>query len=116
MSVNFKHYIVWGKSIPYAAYQALSDEDADALNDEYGDPKEGEIGAIADGMNGEHFIIGKVLAKVDEADGFDPPVLLDERNPKLLASFQETNVIRSLLAKLGHPLEGAGYIVFTHWQ
>lgn len=80
MSVQVNTYVMYGALLPYT-------EDPDDKFDPYRDSAYKGIHhhlglcVLQDGMNGEYTAIGKVLAKSEESQGLESPVMLIGPSP-----------------------------------
>src|SRR5574343_398038 len=69
MGVDRHEYIIFGQKYEYT--NELSDIIYDLGIDQYSKDDEGDFMALVDGMSGQYIIIGQLLAKSDEFEGFD---------------------------------------------
>ena len=120
MSVNATHYVVFGvvitDEIQVNDFFKIEESHLDFMEDYHDNPYDPKIipnksgiNVIADGMNGEYVVVGKILAKSNtglELIELNPEILDIKDNYLELDETLGTN-FRNLNFK---------YIVFTHWH
>ena len=75
MSVQCNTYIVLGVKLPYEKH-GMYERFEDLMDSAYDKKREG-LTCIFDGMSGKHVILGHVIAKSDNHEGFDEPITVD---------------------------------------
>lgn len=118
MSVNLTTYIVWGAKVPYPK---LEDGEEDRLYELYEKPasfyhkpseplnNENGITAILDGMGGTYMIVGHILDRTHDYDGFNSNPVVLPRSPTVggpddntLEYLKWRNAIETCLKEYGH--------------
>jgi len=118
MGTSATHYVVYGIAITDKVVSQILDLDCGVLDQYYDNPYKSEvtngndIHIICDGMSGEYVVIGKIVSKAIESEGFDLKVLKPEED-----SLDIYKKIREIESKFGVTFntDKIGFIIFTHW-
>lgn len=109
MGTRREEFVILGANIP-------KDKFEDSFYDDYKQyftKKIGETVYLYDGMNGEYFIVGEILARGDEYDGFQKTLFINLKDSKI-----ETlkNKIQNLIKENFKIDVEPQIIVLTHWS
>jgi hypothetical protein len=77
MSPQLNHYVVYGANLPYKRFTEIQEKIISLYTDSAFEistnPKDG-LTILDDGMSGTYIIIGVVIAKTENHQGFDEPI------------------------------------------
>lgn len=110
MSTKREEYVILGANLDY---ELSNEENLGESRKFFDNEKSGEFIYLSDGMNGEYFVVGQLLAKGDEFEGFYRKLEVD------INSVETKNSILAVkkMIKENFDLEvEPKIIVVTHWS
>ena len=107
MGVNQTHYVILGIRVPFLEREDLEDFHDNEYKSEV--TSQGLFTLVADGMDGEYIVMGKVLAKGLEHEGISFTTYeYDEDESKEIGE--------QVCSILGIKFQAATLHAFTHWH
>jgi hypothetical protein len=115
MSTNQNTYVVLGTKLPYDLFKDKFDQLEPYMDDAFeGIHHHDRLCVLYDGMNGGYVIIGKILAKTKNHQGFEQPIILNDTSTMRLIQGDITYLLFNKL-KLDTTFE-VNLIVVTHYR